>query len=67
MIAEGVESEVQMRVLQKHGVDKPQGNLLGRPQPAAQLVHDNATTEPPLQPDVPASEFEGLPTVPAPL
>ena len=65
--AEGVETEGQMRALQKHGCDELQGFLLGRPQPAAQLVHHNAITEPPKQPEFPTSGFACLPTMPAPL
>jgi diguanylate cyclase (GGDEF)-like protein len=67
VIAEGVESVGQMRALQKHGVDELQGFLLGRPQPAHHLVHDNAATEPPPEPVAPQTGFAGLPTMPAPL
>lgn len=65
--AEGVETEGQMRALQKHGCDELQGYLLGRPKPAEQLVHDNAADMLPTRPDVPESTFIGLPTMPAPL
>ncbi|HEY6510771.1 MAG TPA: bifunctional diguanylate cyclase/phosphodiesterase [Burkholderiaceae bacterium] len=65
--AEGVESEGQMRALQKHGCDELQGFLLGRPLPAEQLVHHNAAEAPPERPDAPQSLFVGLPTMPAPL
>ena len=53
--------------LQKHGCDELQGFLLGRPQPAALLIHRNAITTPPEQPEFPRSGFAGLPTMPAPL
>ena len=65
--AEGVETDGQLRALQKHGCDELQGFLLGRPQPSAKLVHDNAAVEPPARPEMPQSGFNGLPTMPAPL
>jgi EAL domain-containing protein (putative c-di-GMP-specific phosphodiesterase class I) len=65
--AEGVESEGQMRALQKHGCDELQGFLLGKPKPSTQLVHDNAAANPPARPDMPETGFHGLPTMPAPL
>jgi len=63
--AEGVETDGQMRALQKHGCDELQGFLLGRPKPSAMLVHDNAAAAPPARPEMPESGFHGLPTMPA--
>ena len=63
--AEGVETDGQMRALQKHGCDELQGFLLGRPKPSAMLVHDNAAAAPPTRPEMPESGFQGLPTMPA--
>jgi diguanylate cyclase (GGDEF)-like protein len=63
--AEGVETDGQMRALQKHGCDELQGFLLGRPKPSAMLVHDNAAVAPPARPEMPETGFQGLPTMPA--
>jgi diguanylate cyclase (GGDEF)-like protein len=65
--AEGVESEGQMRALQKHGCDELQGFLLGRPQPAEALLHEHAADAAPARPEPRESMFVGLPTMPAPL
>ena len=65
--AEGVESESQMRALQKHGCDELQGFLLGRPQPAEKLMHEHAAEAAPQRPEARESMFVGLPTMPAPL
>ncbi|HEU5297789.1 MAG TPA: EAL domain-containing protein [Burkholderiaceae bacterium] len=65
--AEGVETDGQLRALQKHACDELQGFLLGRPKPSTMLVHDNAAAEPPQPPQMPETGFAGLPTMPAPL
>ncbi|MGE0455631.1 MAG: EAL domain-containing protein [Vicinamibacteria bacterium] len=38
VVAEGVETEEQLRILRRHGCDAAQGFLVGRPAPAAELV-----------------------------
>ena len=56
IVAEGVETEDQLRPLQNHGCDRIQGYLLGRPMPATDLVDRMREGMPPLTLDAPVQE-----------
>jgi EAL domain-containing protein (putative c-di-GMP-specific phosphodiesterase class I) len=48
VVAEGIETVEQLEALRAHGCDQAQGYLLGRPQPADEilaLLHAGLTTE----------------------
>ena len=42
VLAEGVETEDQLEILQKEGCDEAQGYLLGKPKPGTDLGHEDA-------------------------
>jgi diguanylate cyclase (GGDEF)-like protein/PAS domain S-box-containing protein len=45
VLAEGVETAVQLEILQKEGCDEAQGYLLGKPKPVTDLEHGTSTSE----------------------
>lgn len=49
VVAEGVETEDELRILRRIGVTKVQGYLLGRPKPKAEAIRDQSLIPPQLQ------------------
>ena len=60
VVAEGVESPLQLTHLRELGCDRAQGYLFGRPRPATLIAHDLRTDVPDAVPlDVPTSPVSG--------